>query len=153
MIKLIIAGCLVLASASAIYPQCSASPAVRAAIEAANKAFVDHFNSANAAAVAAMYAADAQLHPPNSTTISSRQAIQSFWQNLINARIRIVRLETTLVEACGETAYEVGKYELTIPAASGAPTTDQGKYLVIWKKQGRRWRLAQDMWNTNRPVQ
>jgi len=73
MRKLIIAACLVVASASAIYPQCSASPGVRTAIEAANKAFVNHFNSANAAAVAAMYAADAQVHPPNNTTVLGRQ--------------------------------------------------------------------------------
>jgi ketosteroid isomerase-like protein len=96
-----------------------------------------------------MYTADAQLHPPNGLTIIARQRIQSFWQEAISARIKAVKLETKLVEACGDTAYEVGEYELTIPAAGGGSTRELGKYMVIWKKQGRRWRLAQDIWNTN----
>jgi ketosteroid isomerase-like protein len=152
MRQLLFASFLIIAFASLAHPQCKPSPTVRNAIEAANKAFVSSFNSGSAAAVAAMYTADAQLLPPNSPMIGNRQGIQSFWQNLITAGIKVVRLETSVVEACGDTAYEVGKYELKIPMAAGGTVSDHGKYVVIWKKQGRRWRLAHDIWNTNMPV-
>ncbi len=49
---------------------------VRAAIEAANKQFIEAFNKGDAAAVAAMYSADARLLPPNSPMGEGRQAVQ-----------------------------------------------------------------------------
>jgi ketosteroid isomerase-like protein len=30
--------------------------------------------------------------------------------------------------------------------------TDQGKYLVIWKRQGQTWKIARDIWNTSKPL-
>ncbi|HLE63418.1 MAG TPA: DUF4440 domain-containing protein [Pyrinomonadaceae bacterium] len=152
MRQLVLASFVITTFASLAHPQCRPSPTVRNAIEAANKAFVASFNSGSAAAVAAMYTSDAQLLPPNSPMIGNHQGIQSFWQNLITAGIKVVRLETKVVEACGDTAYEVGGYEFTIPTAAGGTVTDHGKYVVIWKKQGRRWKLAQDIWNTNAPA-
>jgi ketosteroid isomerase-like protein len=151
MKHLLLASFLIAILVSLAHAQCKPSPVVRSAIEAANKAFVANLNNGSAAAVAAMYAPDAQIHPPNSPMIANRQGIQAFWQSVISAGIKAVKLETSLVEACGDTAYEVGKYELTIPTATGGTTTDHGKYVVIWKKQGRRWKLAHDIWNTNSP--
>jgi ketosteroid isomerase-like protein len=59
-----------------------------------------------------------------------------------------VTLETMEVEAAGETAYEVGKFPLE---ASGS-VADQGKYLVVWKRDGGDWRLHRDIWCTSRPA-
>ena len=128
------------------------STAVRKSIESNNKRFVDVFNKGDAAAVAAMYTSNARLLPPNSPMIGGRQGIQEFWQSLITAGVKAVRLETDQVEACGNTAYEVGKYTLTIPSLRGGTLTDEGKYVVIWKRQGKQWKLAADTFNTSMPM-
>src|SRR5687767_9386322 len=92
---------------------------VRAAIEAANKQFIAAFNRGDAAAVAAMYTADARLLPPNSPMGEGRQAIQQFWQGAYRAGVKMVSLETLHVESQGSLAYEVGRYTLTSPTAGG----------------------------------
>jgi ketosteroid isomerase-like protein len=40
----------------------------------------------------------------------------------------------------------VGQYELS--GAEGK-RMDQGKYIVIWKKQVGQWKLYKDIWNTS----
>ncbi len=131
--------------------QAQQSTNVRKLIEANNKAFVEAFNRGDAAAVANMYTSDALLLPPNNPIIVGRQGIREFWQKLITAGLKVVSLETERVEACGDTAYEVGYYTLTIPTAAGGTVTDQGKYIVVWKREARKWKLARDIWNTSAP--
>ena len=125
---------------------------VRKAIEANNKKFIEAFNSGDAAAVGGMYASDARLFPPNSQRIDGSQGIQGFWQSLINAGVKVVRLETVQVESSGDIAYEVGNYTLTIPQADKEAITAEGKYVVVWKRQGPNWKLTADIWNSNKPA-
>ena len=125
---------------------------VRKAIEANNKKFIEAFNSGDAAAVGGMYASDARLFPPNTQRIDGSQAIQGFWQSLINAGVKVVRLETVQVESSGDIAYEVGNYTLTIPQADKEAITAEGKYVVVWKRQDRSWKLTADIWNSNKPA-
>lgn len=128
------------------------SAGVRKVIEANTKAFMAAFNRGDAAAVAAMYAIDAKVLPPNGEIVEGRQNIQAFWQNLISVGAKLQALDTVEVDALGNLAYELGKYTLMIPQAGGQSTTDLGKYVVIWKRQGRRWQLAVDIWNTSMPA-
>jgi uncharacterized protein (TIGR02246 family) len=129
-----------------------AQQSVRKGIEANNRRFIEVFNKGDGAAVAAMYATDARLLPPNSPMIEGRQNIQTFWQGFISMGVKIVKLDVDQVEASGNLAIEVGHYSLTIPAAGGGTITDEGKYVVVWKRQGRNWKLAVDIFNTNMPA-
>ena len=124
---------------------------VRQAIEANNKAFVEAFNRGEAGTVADLYTNDALLLPPNSPMIAGRTGIGEFWQKLITAGLKAVSLDTERVDVCGDTAYEVGHYALTIPIAAGGTVTDKGKYIVVWKREGRNWKLTRDIWNTSTP--
>jgi len=58
-------------------------------------------------------------------------------------------LETLELEGHGETVYEVGKYTLR---GTAGELLDQGKYLVVWKREKGRWRLHRDIWNSSRPA-
>jgi len=132
--------------------QKSANTSARKAIETANKRFVEVFNKGDAVAVAGMYTSDAKVLPPNSQTIEGKENIQTFWQEFITMGVKVVKLETGQVEARSDTAYELGQYTLTIPQAGGQTITEQGKYLVVWKRVGRGWKLAVDIWNTSTPT-
>ncbi len=126
---------------------------VRTAIETANKQFIAALNRGDAAAVAAMYSADARLLPPNGRMSEGRQAVQQFWQGAIGAGVKLVSLETLHVKSQGNLAFEVGRFTLTVPAAGGATTTDTGKYVVVWEREGGKWKLATDIWNSDAPAQ
>jgi ketosteroid isomerase-like protein len=78
--------------------------------------------------------------------------IQTFWKGAMDAGIKIVSLDLADLEVHGNTAIEVGRYTLTTPAAGGTTTTDKGKYVVVWKRQGPSWSLAIDTFNTSLPA-
>lgn len=121
---------------------------VRDAIVAADENFMAAFNKGDAAGVAALYTEDGQLLPPNGDFVTGKQAIQDFWQGVMDAGIKGAKLEIVEVEEYADTAYEIGKY--TLYGAEGQEV-DTGKYLVIWKQENRQWKLHRDIWNSSMP--
>jgi len=150
MQRLLFAAMLVMSLCSLVFGQ--EATRVRQSIEANNQRFVAAFSRGDAAAIASLYTPDAMLLPPNSPIIGNHLGIRTYWQDLINAGVKVVSLKTSRVEACGNTAYEVGQATLTIPKVGGGTTTDYGKYVVVWKRQGRRWKLAVDSFSSNMPA-
>jgi ketosteroid isomerase-like protein len=47
------------------------------------------------------------------------------------------------VESSGDLAYETGTVRLV--ARDGKQT--EGRYVVVWKRDGGRWKLHRDIWN------
>jgi uncharacterized protein (TIGR02246 family) len=125
------------------------STKIREAIVAANGNFMEAFSKGDAAGVAACYTTEGQLLPGNSDFITGTQAIQDFWQGVMNMGIKSAKLETIEVEGMGKTAYEVGEYQLF---ADGDQMADQGKYIVTWKQVEGKWKLHRDIWNTSMPA-
>jgi uncharacterized protein (TIGR02246 family) len=117
-------------------------------IAAANTKFMAAFKSGDAAAMANAYTADALLAPPHSDFVRGTAGITKFWQGVIAAGLRDVKLETAEVEAQGDLAVETGRYTLLAP--DGA-TVDRGKYLVVWKNERGAWKLRRDIWTTSQP--
>lgn len=119
---------------------------VRSTIEAADRLFEAAFGRGDAAGVAELYTATAQIFPPQSDAISGRQAIQGFWQAVMNAGVRTGQLVTVEVSSQGDSVYEVGQYTLK---AANDQIVDRGKYVVIWQRDGGTWKLHRDIWNTS----
>jgi uncharacterized protein (TIGR02246 family) len=132
---------------STVVPRVAPSP--RDAIEAANARFMAAFGTADPAAIAACYTADAQLLPANSDLVSGKEAIARFWGGALASGIAGARLETAEVEARDDLAVEVGRYSLT--AADGG-MLDNGKYVVVWHQDAGSWKMHRDIWTTNRPA-
>ena len=63
--------------------------------------------------------------------------------------IKELRLSTNEIDLQGDTAIEVGTYELM---ADGGVQADHGKFLVVWKKTGGEWQLHRDIINTSMPA-
>jgi ketosteroid isomerase-like protein len=121
---------------------------VRKAISAAEAKFSALFASGDIKALAALYAEDGQIMPPNAAISTGRAAIQAFWQGARDAGVTKVELKTLETSGTGgDTTYEVGSYVLY--NATGE-ALDDGKYIVIWRRQGRSWLMYRDIWNSNR---
>jgi uncharacterized protein (TIGR02246 family) len=124
--------------------------AVRQEIERHGAELGAAFTRGDVAGVAALYAEDARLLPPQSSVLWGRQAIQEFWQGARDMGVRALALRTEEVEARGDLAYELGSATLDIRAADGALIQDTVKYVVIWKRRSSGpWQLAVDIWNSN----
>jgi uncharacterized protein (TIGR02246 family) len=118
-------------------------------IEEANSAFAAAYNKGDAKAVAEMYTPMGQLFPPNSDIVEGRLAIQRFWQSVMDDGISRLELKTIEVEPFGDSIVESGR--ATLFGKDGA-VLDRGKYLVLWKKAGGKWKLHRDCWNSSQPL-
>ncbi len=126
------------------------STETRTAIEAVDNAFMTMFGNGDAAGMAGLYTPDGQLLPPNSDFVTGQEAIQVFWQVILDMGLTGIRLETAELTDFGDTALEIGRYTLF---AGDDNIADSGKYVVFWKNQDGEWKLHQDMWNTSAPAE
>ncbi len=118
-------------------------------VQHANAAFENHFAQQDAAAIAALYTTEGMLMPTGMGPIQGHEGIQAFWQGAIDMGVKRLSLHTQDVEELTDTAIEVGAYSLF---AAGDQPLDQGKYLVVWKRQEGTWKLHQDIWNSSQPA-
>ena len=120
----------------------------RSSIEETLAAFVAALNGGDAATLAGFYTEDAALLPPGGQRVDGREAIREFWQGAIDGGLTADSLHPVEVFADGDLAGEVGVFVLKVPGENGATKLD-GKYVVIWKRNGDRWQLHRDIWNTH----
>ncbi len=129
------------------------SAAVRKAIEAAYAKFAANFNRGDAAGVAALYTENATIMPPNSKAIHGTQGILEYWNTGIQMGIKDLKITVEDVKVNGDTAYENGKYSIKIQPEGQEGVMDNGKYLVVWKRQDDGdWKIHSDIWNSSAPI-
>ncbi len=107
----------------------------------------------DAAAVAAFYAPDGSVLPPNGPEARGTQAVAEFWSGLLALRnVQLTFAPTQVVVAqSGDIAYDIGTYALSFTTDKG-PVKDSGKYVVVWKKVNEHWKVAADIFNSNAPA-
>jgi uncharacterized protein (TIGR02246 family) len=124
-----------------------AAPAVaqQAEIDAANGKWVAFFNKGDFDGVASLYTADATAFPPGSAMVKGRAAIGAMWKGMAE-QMTDPKVTTIEVKRLGPAAArEIGTFSLK---TKGSPPKEvTGKYVVVWQKVGRDWKLATDIWN------
>ena len=129
----------------------AAAPAavdIQSALAAANEAFMATYAQGDAAGMAAFYTEDGELLPPNGDVVKGHEALQGFWQSLMDAGIKGVKLEILEAKVMGDTAYEVSRYTTY---SADDQVADQGKYIVIWQQVEGTWKLHRDIFNSSLP--
>ena len=142
-------GAVVAVAFTAFLTQPGYADGVRSEIDAANAQFTAAAAKGDGAGLAALYAADGQVLPAGSDPIKGAQAIQKFWQGALDSGIAEIGLTTIDLFGRGPTATEVGRYELRDKAGK---VLDHGKYIVVWRREGGKWKLLRDMFSTNVPA-
>ena len=136
-----IIGCLVLGAGPAFGQS-------KAAIQKLNDAWTAAFNSGDSATVAAMYVEDAYVLPPGADIVKGRAAIEAFWKQAVQ-QLGDAKLTTIDVLPLGRlAAREIGT--VTLKTKAQPPQEIVGKYVVVWRKIGRDWKLSTDIWNMNK---
>jgi uncharacterized protein (TIGR02246 family) len=123
---------------------------IRESIEAANEKFMAAFKRGDAAGLAALYTEDGQVLPPNGDFVSGQQAVAGFWQVIFDMGIKEAELDIVEVEKQDDAAFEVSRFKLL---GADGQVLDEGKYIVIWKKDHGQWKLHRDIFNSSLPAQ
>ena len=120
----------------------------KAEIEAVNKRFKAFISAADSIGLANLYSQDAKFMMTGAPSISGTENIQATFSGIIKSGITNADLRTIEVWGTEELITEEGEYSLF----AGETEVDQGKYLVIWKKEEGEWKFFRDIFNSNLPA-
>jgi uncharacterized protein (TIGR02246 family) len=120
---------------------------VRRAIDKGNAQWVEGWEKGDAAVLAAIFADDGVQLAGSGKVFKGPQQIferQKAAMQSVDPGVKVT-LTTVNVWLDGDTAYETGKYKYE-SKEKGKPTTDEGWYVTIWKRQkDGSWKLSMDM--------
>jgi uncharacterized protein (TIGR02246 family) len=120
----------------------------KATIQSMNENFARAFNTGDFASMAANYVEDAVILPPGAELMRGRSAIQAFWTSA-GEMLSDLKLSAEDVQRLGnEAVREIGTF--TAKTKGQPPQDIVGKYVVVWQKVENEWKLATDIWNTNK---
>jgi ketosteroid isomerase-like protein len=151
--KKLVLGALLLATAacSGANPADQFTQKDQAAIRERNEAFVKAFNAKDVTQILGIYAENSTFMPPNQPLIRGKDALKTFYDDLLKSGATDLKLEVNEVSGHGPLAYQSGTYEMNVKPASGAASHDRGKYLFILRRMGDTWRLEYTVWNSDLP--
>lgn len=117
-------------------------------IQSAEDKLAAALEAGDSAAVVSRYTEDARLMPHGMPTFAGRKEIATFFEGAIAQGIVAGRFTAIEVEDWGDTATEVGAYELFARTPDGTRVSaDTGRYFVQWKKIDGEWLLHRDVFN------
>jgi uncharacterized protein (TIGR02246 family) len=104
--------------------------------------------------VVSFYAEDGAIYAPNTPVAAGHPAIKVAWTGMLNLPGFMVNWVPSRVEVArsADVAWSTGTYTMT-SNVPGNSTTDHGKYVAVWKKQGDgTWKVEADIFNSDLPA-
>lgn len=119
-----------------------------AAIGKVRDSYASAFKAGDAGALAALYTADAQVMNNLQATVTGTQGIEAANKNLADLASRDIVVTPEKTDISGDMAYDRGTYKMTLTPKTGAPTVEEGRYLVVLKRQpDGSWKVAENIGN------
>ncbi len=104
---------------------------------------------------ASYYAEDVVTLPPNAPAANGKAAARAALAPMFATPGFSLTFKATKVQVAqsGELAFSYGTYTMTMNDAKGAPTTDKGKYVTVYRKQADgSWKSIVDTFNSDLPL-
>ncbi|WP_020183005.1 DUF4440 domain-containing protein [Methylotenera sp. 1P/1] len=122
---------------------------IQAEIQAINAQFDQAFNAKNAAEIGRLYDVNATVMPaPAGAPVNGAQAIQVFFDGLIQAGVVEHQLTLTEAVADGNLAYQRGNWAAAMFNADGTKQTFGGNVHLVYRKQSDGgWKAVTHIWN------
>lgn len=118
---------------------------MRKIVDEGNAILENSLRNKDSVGFAEFYTTDCRIMAPNWPYTEGKAAAIPMAAMIIGMDARI-DLNTVAVTGCAERIIEQGTYTMT--NGSGA-SLDKGKYIVIWKQEGGKWKAFQDIWNSD----
>ena len=126
---------------------------VRKAIDAMNEQGEKHLLAGTMDTTMSNYVDDAISMPNNGPLLKGKKAIKEYFQGMFTSGIKFTKVHfaTDNVQVSGTTAYEVGKYTMTMQIPVVGEISDEGKYLTVYEHAADgTWKIKVETWNTDK---
>jgi uncharacterized protein (TIGR02246 family) len=107
----------------------------------------------DAAGIAKLYATDGEEMPPNAPSAKGRAAIEKYHKDFATQfMVHGITITSSAVHLAGNWAIDVGTYKQQLMSQkNGSVADDHGKYIVVMKKDGANWAIANLIYNSDVP--
>jgi len=111
-----------------------------------DEAFLKAFRARDPDKIAALYAPDAVMFPPDKLIVRGREAIRGLFADLLGDNIvKDAHFEATHYETSADLSVGWGRFSFTlIPKGAGSTAILAGQFTVVAKKVGRKWLYLSD---------
>jgi len=134
------------------------SDALKQTLAAIGKRWEGWIAAGQADSIANLFTEQGREMPPNEPGVVGRAAIRQFEARNAATMDGKLTIRTEAVVANGPVGIERGSYAFEGKAKPGAPTgtpatvSEEGKYLIHWHNVNGQWRVADLIWNGNKPM-
>jgi uncharacterized protein (TIGR02246 family) len=119
-----------------------------AQIEELSRRFSAAYVAGDIETMVSIYTPDAVIFPGNSEAIRGHEAIRRYWALAPGQRVTLHRATPAEIRIDGSHAYDHGVYEVAGENNGTAWGPSHGKYVIVWRRTPRGWRMHLDMWNS-----
>jgi ketosteroid isomerase-like protein len=114
--------------------------------------FKTALNAADPDKVAALFAANAVVMPPNQSTARARDAVKEYYVGRFSEGAKDLELDPKDISGVGTLAYASGDFRLNLAAhADGEPQRDRGKFIWIFRKLKDQWLIEYVIFSSDFP--
>ena len=95
------------------------------------------------------------MFPPNAPIVRGKQEVREYMSQFFASPGYSMSRQPPQIEVsgAGDLAYTWDTFELTVNDAEGNPVTQNGKHVVVWKKEPQgTWEIVADIWNSDGPA-
>lgn len=125
------------------------------AMRAADSAWLKAFTDRDLEGVVSAVEPSGHILPPNAPIVTGEEGARGMINEMFAMPGLSLSWDVTRVAVAesGDLGYTAGTYEMTFNDASGAPVSDRGKFVTIWRKQADgSWKVAEDAFNSDMPA-
>lgn len=98
-------------------------------------------------AVTKMYTNNGKIFPNNRKILSGKDSIKTYWTLPEGVKISHHKVTPAEIKIENDIAYDYGYYEGKTQSMDNNESSWQGKYVIIWKKIDKDWKIYLDIWN------
>jgi ketosteroid isomerase-like protein len=133
---------------------CASAAADEAAVRKADADWAAAASSGSVDAWTAFYAADAIVRLPNDRLASGKELLRQAVARLLSLPHLSLAWRPIEVDVArsGDLAYVLQAYELRFGDSRGAPVSNRGRRLEIWRRQAGTWKCTVDTWSLDEPT-
>jgi ketosteroid isomerase-like protein len=93
------------------------------------------------------YCTDGKIFPAGADIISGHEAIKKRWISPKGTSIQSHKISPKEIKIIDNYAYDYGYYKGVSTSKKGKTSTFNGKYVIVWRKEGSEWKIYLDIWN------
>ena len=116
------------------------------AIRAATSTLETSFNAKDIDKILTLYTENSVFMPPNKPLLRGRDSLKQFYDGLLKAGSKDLKMTPGDVAGHGPLAYESGSYSMM-----NGDVPDRGKYLFILRNLNGTWRIEYTSWSSDLP--